>query len=78
MDSIALLERTFGHYGDKCKVTVSNGDTYTGIYRGYGESTRENPLMLRLGLSKSEATRIGVPYLAEIGIPYDVITAVDF
>lgn len=78
MDSIELLEQTFGHYGDKCEVTVSTGAVYTGIYRGYGESIKENPLMLRLEISGSEASRIGVPYLSEIGIRYEVITCVRF
>jgi hypothetical protein len=78
MDSIELLETTIGKFGNVCQVSVSTGDTYSGIYNGYGESTPENPLMLRLKLSKKEAERIGVPYLSEIGIRYDVITSISF
>ena len=78
MDSITLQEATFGRYGEKCKVSVSNGDVYTGIYRGYGESTREYPLTLRLGIDKTEATRIGVGHLDEIGVSYEMIEAIEF
>ena len=78
MDSIKLLSETAGKFGHKCSVSVSNGDTYTGIYRGYCESTRENPLTLRLGISETEAQRIGTSWLREIGVPYDVITNIQF
>jgi len=78
MDSIELLEKTDGHKGEQCKVAVATGDEYVGIYHGYAETTKENPLVLRLGISQSEAERIGVPDLKEIGIPHDVITAITF
>lgn len=78
MDSIKLLETTFGHFGESCKIQVSTGETYNGIYHGYSESTYDNPLMLRLGISKDEANRIGVPHLSEIGICYDVIVSIAF
>lgn len=78
MDSIQLLETTLRHYGETCHVTVSNGDTYTGVYHGYSESTPENPLVLRLGIGSAEAERIGVPYMSEIGISYDVIKSIEF
>ncbi len=78
MDSIELLKTTVGHYGKQCRVTVTTGDEYVGIYHGYAESTKENPLVLRLGVSSSEAERIGVPYLKEIGVSYEVITAITF
>lgn len=78
MDSIELQEATDGHLGEKCQVSVSTGDVYTGIYKGYGESTMENPLSLLLAINKQEATRIGVPERPEIGVPYDMITSVKF
>lgn len=78
MDSIELQEQTFGHYGDKCVVMLSTGEVYTGIYRGYEDSTKENPLMLRLEISRSEAARIGDTQLSEIDIRYEVITCVRF
>lgn len=78
MDSIQLLSETAGKIGQRCSVSVSTGDTYTGIYRGYCESTRENPLTLRLGISEEEAKRIGTSWLREIGVPYDVITNINF
>lgn len=78
MDSIQLLTETAAKIGQRCSVSVSTGDTYTGIYRGYCESTRENPLTLRLGISEEEAKRIGTSWLREIGVPYDVITNINF
>lgn len=78
MDSIQLLSETAGKIGQRCWVSVCTGDTYTGIYRGYCESTRENPLTLRLGISEEEAKRIGTSWLREIGVPYDVITNINF
>ena len=78
MDSIELLETTFGHYGERCTIKVSTGDVYSGIYHGYSESTPENPLILRLIISNDEATRIGVPYMSEIGIRYEHIAAICF
>jgi len=78
MDSIKLIQEIAGKIGQSCKVSVTNGDLYDGVYHGYCESTRENPLALRLGISETEATRIGVSYLREIGIPYDVITDIKF
>ncbi len=78
MDSIQLLSETAGNFGKKCSVSVSTGETYSGYYRGYSDSTRENPLTLRLGIGENEANRIGVSWLREIGIPYDVITDVKF
>ena len=54
------------------------GDTYFGYYRGYCESTREYPLTLRLGINEDEARRIGTSWLREIGVPYDVITNIQF
>ena len=78
MDSIQLLSETAGKFGQECKVSVTTGDTYTGLYRGFCESTRENPLTLRLGISEAEANRIGTSWLREIGVPYDVITNIIF
>lgn len=78
MDSIQLLSETAGKIGQRCSVSVSTGDTYTGIYRGYCESTREYPLTLRLGISEYEAKIIGTSWLREIGMPYYVITNVNF
>lgn len=78
MDSIKLLETTAGKMGQLCSVTVSTGDIYTGVYHGYCESTAENPLTLRLGIAESEAQRIGVAWLREIGVSYDVINNVKF
>ena len=78
MDSTQLLSETAGKIGQRCSVSVSTGDTYTGIYRGYCESTRENPLTLRVGISEEEAKRIGTSWLREIGVPYDVITNINF
>ena len=78
MDSILLLSETAGKVGQKCKVSVTTGDAYSGYYRGYCESTREHPLTLRLEISEEEAKRIGTPWLREIGVPYDVITNVSF
>ncbi len=78
MDSIELLEKTIGKHGKSCSVDVTTGDTYCGTFRGFAESTSENPLMLRLRISPNEAKRIGVPYLSEIGVRYDVIKAISF
>lgn len=78
MDSIQLLSETAGKFGQECKVSVTTGDTYTGLYRGFCESTRENPLTLRLGISEAEANRIGTSWLREIGVPYNVITNIKF
>lgn len=78
MDSIQLLSETAGEFGQRCAVSVSTGDTYSGYYRGFCESTRENPLTLRLGISENEAKRIGTSWLREIGVPYDVITNIQF
>lgn len=78
MDSIELLRQTAGRFGDKCQVSVTTGDVYTGIFKGYGESIKENPLILHLGISKAEASRIGVPHLSEIGVSYDVVISVKF
>ena len=78
MDSIELLSETAGKLGQRCSVSVSSGDAYSGYYRGFRESTRENPLTLRLGISEVEAERIGTPWLREIGVPYDVITNIQF
>ena len=78
MDSIQLLSETAGKFGQRCSVSVTTGDTYSGYYRGYCESTRENPLTLCLGISEEEAKRIGTSWLREIGVPYDVITNIKF
>ncbi len=78
MDSILLLSETAGKLGQRCSISVSNGDTYSGYYRGFCESTRENPLALRLFISENEATRIGIPWLREIGVPYNVINNITF
>lgn len=78
MDSIQLLSETAGKVGQTCRVSVSTGDAYSGIYRGYCESTREYPLTLRLGISEAEAKRIGTSWLREIGVPYDVINNIEF
>jgi len=78
MDSIKLLSETAGKFGQKCSVSVSTGDTYSGYFYGYPESTKENPLILRLGISEDEAKRIGASWLREIGVPYDVIINIKF
>ena len=78
MDSIQLLSETAGKFGQQCSVSVSSGDTYSGYYRGFCESTREYPLTLRLGISEDEAKRIGTSWLREIGVPYDAITNIQF
>ena len=78
MDSIQLLSETTGKFGQRCEVSVSNGDTYSGLYRGFCESTPENPLSLRLSINENEANQIGTPWLREIGVPYDVITNIRF
>lgn len=78
MDSIHLLSETAGKFGQRCFVSVSTGDTYSGYFRGYCESTKEYPLTLRLGISEEEARRIGISWLREIGVPYDVITNIKF
>lgn len=78
MNSIQLLSETAGKIGQKCSVSVSTGNTYSGYYRGFCESTREYPLTLRLGISEDEATKIGTPWLREIGVPYDVILNIQF
>ena len=78
MDSIQLLSDTAGKLGERCRVTVSSGDTYEGVYRGFCESTQEAPLTLRLAVSEQEANRIGVPWLRMVGIPYDVIISIQF
>jgi len=78
MDSIQLLSETAGKFGQSCKVSVSTGDTYTGFYQGFCDSTKENPLTLRLVISEAEANRIGTSWMREIGVPYDVITNIKF
>ena len=78
MDSIQLLSETAGRLGQKCDVSVSTVDTYSGYYRGFCESTREYPLTLRLAISEVEAKRIGMSWLREIAIPYDAITYIKF
>ncbi|MDE5596149.1 MAG: hypothetical protein K2I89_11360 [Muribaculaceae bacterium] len=78
MDSIKLLSETAGKIGKTCSVSVTTGDTYSGCYHGYCESTKEYPLTLLLGISENEALRIGVPWLREIGVPYDVIDSIKF
>lgn len=78
MDSIQLHSETAGKFGQQCSVSVSTGDSYSGYYRGFYESTREYPLTFRLGISEDEAKRIGISWLREIGIPYDVITNIQF
>lgn len=78
MDSIKLVTKTSGKFGQECKVSVNTGETYSGLFHGYCESTKESPLTLRLGISEKEAARIGVPWLREIGVPYDVIDNISF
>lgn len=78
MDSIQLVSETAEKFGQTCSVSVSTGDVYSGVYRGFGESTPEYPLTLRLGISEKEAERIGIGWLREIGVPYDVITNITF
>lgn len=78
MDSIQLLTEIAGKFGKKCEVSVSTGDSYTGNYYGFLTSTPEYPLTLRLEISEDEANRIGVPWLREIGVPYNVITNIVF
>lgn len=78
MDSILLLSETAGKFGQRCEISVSNGDTYSGYYRGFCESTQESPLTLRLSINEDEAKRIGAAWLREVGVPYDVITNIRF
>lgn len=78
MDSIQLLSETAGKNGEKCSISVSTGDMYSGYFHGFCESTSEAPLVLRLCISEEEACRIGTPWLREIGIPYDEITKIEF
>nr|DAI94794.1 MAG TPA: hypothetical protein [Caudoviricetes sp.] len=78
MDSIQLFSETNRKFGQTCTVSVSTGDAYSGIFHGYSESTPEQPLTLRLGISEGEAKRIGVSWLRIIEIPYDVITNIKF
>lgn len=78
MDSIELLEAAAKNHGKECKVEVSNGDLYRGVINGLSESTPDNKPALRLRISEAEATRIGVSYLREIAIPYDVIKGIEF
>lgn len=79
MDSIELTGLTAGHQGEICRVFIDNGDVYSGIYRGYCQSTSENPLPLRLAISREEAKRIGIPQIfEEVGIRYESITDVKF
>ena len=78
MDSIELTSKTEGKFGQECKVSVGTCDVYSGVFRGYCESTKGYPLTLRLGISEKEAKRIGVSWLREIGIPYDAITDIQF
>lgn len=76
MDSILLLEKLESCNGKQCKVSVSNGDEYVGCYKGAQAYDQLSPLAIILSISKSEAARIGIPYLQLIGIPYDVITSI--
>ncbi len=78
MDSIELVTMTSGKSGQECKVSVNTGEIYSGLFHGYCESTKEFPLTLRLYISGKEAARIGLPWLREIGIPYDVIDNISF
>lgn len=78
MDSIQLLSETAGKIGQRCSISVSTGETYSGYYSGFCESTRKYPLTLRLDISEEEARRIGTHWLREIGVPYDVITNIQF
>lgn len=78
MDSIQLISETAGKFGQKCSVSVTNGNTYNGIFRGYCESTKENPLTLRMNINESEAKKIGIAWLREIGISYEKITNIKF
>lgn len=78
MDSIEFCFKTAGKIGQKCSVHVTSGDVYSGHYCGYCESTKENPLTLRLGIDAKEAEKIGIPWMREIGVPYDVITHISF
>lgn len=78
MDSISLVKETFGHYGEKCKIQVTSDSIYEGVYIGFAESTKENPLVLRLQISEKEANRIGAYGMRIIGIDYRVINNVEF
>lgn len=78
MDSIELLSETVGKFGQECSVHLTSGDVYSGHYCGYCDSTKENPLTLRLGIDAKEAERIGVPWMREIGVPYEVINNISF
>lgn len=78
MDSIELLTKTAEKNGQKCSVHVTSGDVYLGHYCGYCESTKENPLTLRLSIDAKEAERMGISWMREIGVPYDVITRISF
>ena len=78
MDSIELLEKLGGKFGSPCRIKVTSGDTYAGVYYGAEAFNQDVPLIVRLKISKSEAERISVPWLRLIGISYDVIVDVDF
>lgn len=78
MDSIKLLSETAGKNGQECSVRVTSGEVYSGYYCGFCESTKENPLTLRLCIDAKEAERIGVSWLREIGVPYDVVNKISF
>lgn len=78
MDSIELLERLGGKFGKECKISVTTGDTYSGLYYGAEAINAEIPLLVKLKISAEERKRIGVPSGMEvIGISYDVITDVE-
>lgn len=78
MDSIELLKKLGGKFGKECKIGVTTGDTYSGLYYGAEAFDAEAPLVVKLGISTTEAQRIGVPSdMQVIGIAYDVITDVE-
>ena len=78
MDCIKLLSETAGKNGQECSVHVTSDEVYFGYYCGFCESTKENPLTLRLCIDAKEAERIGVPWLREIGVPYEVVNKISF
>lgn len=44
MDSIELLKKLGGKFGKECKIGVTTGDTYSGLYYGAEAFDTEAPL----------------------------------
>lgn len=78
MDSIELIEKVYEKKGKPCKIVVSTGDVYSGIFLGAIATDPETALVVRLKISKNEAERIGCPWLPTMDIPFDVIKDIKF